>query len=91
MKIYRDGKAIELTAEEVRSAHMEFELECMLEDINSIYAQDEYDYELSDKEMREVAYLSIHNLNHNDSYYEQYWDTANHTLFEYINEKIKEA
>lgn len=85
MKIIRDGKEFELTFSELMSAHKEYELDCMIEDVKSQYAQDEYDVELTDKQIEEVAILALHNLGKNDSYFESYWMSVEYTLNDYIN------
>lgn len=85
MKIYRDGKEFELTFNELMSAHEEYELDCMIEDVKSQYAQDEYDVELTDKQIEEVASLALHNLGKNDSYFESYWMSVEYILNDYIN------
>lgn len=85
MKIFRDGKEFELTFSELMSAHEEYELDCMIEDVKSQYAQDEYDVELTDKQIEEVASLALHNLGKNDSYFESYWMSVEYTLNDYIN------
>lgn len=85
MKIFRDGKEFELTFSELMSAHEEYELDCMIEDVKSQYAQDEYDVELTDKQIEEVASLALHNLSKNDNYFESYWMSVEYTLNDYIN------
>lgn len=85
MKIYRDGKEFELTFSELMSAHEEYELDCMIEDVKSQYERDGYDVELTEKQIEKVASLALHNLGKNDSYFESYWMSVEYTLGDYIN------
>lgn len=85
MKIHRDGKEYELTFSELMSAHEEYELDCMIEDVKSQYERDEYNVELTDEQIEEVASLALHNLGKNDSYFECYWMSVDYTLGDYIN------
>lgn len=85
MKIYRDGKEIELTFSEMIQAHEEYEFDCMIADVKSKYEQGEYDVDLSDKQIEEVASSALHNLGKNDSYYEAYWMSVEYTLDDYID------
>ena len=85
MKIFRDGKEFELTFSELMSAHEEYELDCMIEDVKSKYADEEHDVELSEDQIREVAIDALHNLGKNDSYFESYWMSVEYTLNDYIN------
>ena len=85
MKIYRDGKEFELTFSELISAHEEYELDCMVEDVKSQYEQGEYDVELSEEQIEEVASFALHNLGKNDSYFEAYWMSVEYTLDDYID------
>lgn len=73
MKIYRDGKEYELTFSELIQAHKEYELDCMIEDVKDRYAQGEYDVDLSDEQIEDIAMFAVHNLSKNDSYFEAYW------------------
>ena len=85
MVIYRDGQAIELTLSELIQAHEEYELDCMVEDVRSCYAQGDYDIELSEDDIGEVAGFALHNLSKNDGYYDSYWMSVEYTLDNYIN------
>lgn len=85
MKIYRDGKEYELTFSELMSAHEEYELDCMIEDVKNQYERDGYDVGLTDEQIKEVASLALHNLGKNDSYFESYWMSVEYTLGDYIN------
>jgi hypothetical protein len=85
MKIYRDGKEFELTLSELMSAHEEYELDCMVEDVKSQYERDGHEVELTDQQIEEVANLALHNLGKNDSYFESYWMSVEYTLGDYIN------
>ena len=57
MKIYRDGKEIELTFSEMIQANEEYKLDCMIEDVKSILESGARDIELSDEQIKEVAVL----------------------------------
>ena len=85
MKIYRDGKEIELTFSEMIQANEEYNLDCMIEDIDSILGSEERDVELSNEQIKEVAMLAVHNLDKNDSHFEAYWASVEYTLDDYIN------
>lgn len=84
MKIYRDGKEFELTFSEMIQAHEEYELDCMVEDVRSKYEEGDYDVELSEDDISEVAGFALHNLSKNDSYFEAYWMSVEYTLYNYI-------
>lgn len=86
MKIYRDGKEFELTFTEIIQAHEEYELECAMDDVESIYEQGEYGVDLSDEQIKDVARRALRNLNKNDSYYESYWLTVEYTLDQYVKD-----
>lgn len=85
MKIFRDGKEFELTFSELLSAHKEYEFDCMVEDVKSQYEQGEYDVNLSEEQIKEVADYALRTLNKNEGYYESYWMTVEYTLDDYIN------
>ena len=72
MKIIRDGKEFELTFSELMRAHEEYELNGMIEDVKSTYDQGEYDVELSEEQIEEIAMFALHNLGKNDGYMESY-------------------
>lgn len=84
MKIYRDGKEYELTFSEMIQAHEEYELDCMIEDVKGQYTQGEYDIELTEEQIEEVAMFALNNLSKNDSYFEAYWMSVEYTLDNYI-------
>lgn len=85
MKIIRGGKEFELTFSEILRAHEEYELDCMVEDVKNQYEQGEYDIELSEEQIKEVASFALHNLGKNDSYFEAYWMSVEYTLNDYID------
>lgn len=85
MKIFRDGKEFELTFSELLNAHKEYEFDCMIEDVKNQYEQGEYDIELSEEQIKEVADYALRTLNKNEGYYESYWMTVEYTLDDYIN------
>jgi hypothetical protein len=85
MKIFRDGKELELTFSELISAHEEYKLDCMIADVKSKYEDEGHDVELSDDQIREIAIDALHNLSKNDSYFESYWMSVEYTLNDYIN------
>lgn len=85
MKIIRDGKEFELTFSELMQAHEEYELDCMIADVNEKYEDGEYDVELTDKQIEQIASLALHNLGKNDSYFEAYWASVECTLEDYID------
>jgi hypothetical protein len=85
MKIIRDGKEYELTFSEMIRANEEYKLDCMIEDVKSQYEQGEYDVELSEEQIEEVAMFALGALSKNDSYYEAYWMSVEYTLDDYID------
>ena len=85
MKIYRDGKEIELTFSEMIQAHNEYEFDCMIADVKSVLESGMRDITLSDKQIEEVASSALHNLGKNDGYYEAYWMSVEYTLDYYID------
>lgn len=85
MIIYRDGQAIELTFSEMIRAHEEYELDCMIQDVKSVYEQGEYDVELSEEDIGEVAMFALHNLSKNDGYYDSYWGSVQYTLDSFVD------
>ena len=85
MKIYRDGKEFELTFSEMIQANEEYKLDCMIEDVKGQYAQGEYDVELTEDQIEEVAMFAVNNLSKNDSYFEAYWMSVEYTLDDYID------
>ena len=85
MKIFRNGEAFELTFTELIQAHEEYELNCMIEDVKYRYAQGEYDVDLSDEQIEDIAMFAVHNLSKNDSYFEAYWMSVQYTLDDYID------
>lgn len=89
MKIIRDGQEFELTWSEIEQAHQEYKLDCMIEDVENVYEQGEYDIDLSEEQLKEIAEMASHNLGKNDGYYESYWMSVECTLDQYIDEKCK--
>lgn len=85
MKIIRDGKEFELTFSEMMQANEAYELNCMIEDVKNCYSQGEYDVDLSEDDLSEVASFALRNLSKNDSYFEAYWVSVEDTLNNYIN------
>lgn len=85
MIIYRDGQAIELTFSEMIRAHEEYEFDCMIQDVKSIYEQGEYDVELSEEDIGEIASFALHNLSKNDGYYDSYWGSVQYTLDNFVD------
>lgn len=85
MKIIRDGKEFELTFSEMMQAYEEYEFDCMIEDVKSKYEDGEYDVELTEKQIEEVAGLALHNLGKNDNYFDAYWMSVECTLDDYID------
>lgn len=85
MKIFRNGEEFELTFSELMSAHEEYELDCMIEDVKSLLESGTRETELSEEQICEVANNALHNLGKNDSYYEAYWMSVEYTLDDYID------
>ena len=84
MKIYRDSKEIELTAEELRMAYLEKDMDYIKEDIMS---QDESgDFGFDDSDFEIIADRFKRALEHCDGYWEYYWEVMNYVINEYIKE-----
>jgi hypothetical protein len=84
MKIYRNGIEIELTAEELRMAYLEKDMDYIKEDISS---QDESgDFGFDDSDFEIIADRFKHALEHCDGYWEYYWEVMNYVINEYIRE-----
>ena len=86
MKIYRDGKEIELTAEELRMAYEEKHLEYFAEDVKGVVASMECEENFDDGDYDELAYRFDRALGRNDSYWDGYWGTLEYVIEEYIKE-----
>ena len=83
MKIFRDGKEYELTFSEMIQANEEYKLDCMIEDVRG--KLENYDVELSEEQIKEIAQIALHNISKNDSYFEAYWMSVEYTLDDYID------
>ena len=84
MKIYRDGKEIELTQEELRQAYLEKDMEYIKEDIMSCFNSDDLSFDDSDFEI--IADRFKRALEHSDGYWDHYWGNMNYVIQEYIRE-----
>ena len=82
MKIYRDGKEIELTWEECRQAYNELDKEYKAEDLRGKLEDMEIELEVTDKLIERFD----HALGNNDGYWESYWLTAEYVIEEYVRE-----
>lgn len=83
MIIYRDGQAIELTAEECRKAYDELDREYHREDVCS--QLELLEIELDDVD--EIVDRVDHALGNNDGYWDSYWCTVEYVIEEYMKEK----
>ena len=86
MKIYRDGKAIELTTEELRMAYEEKNLEYFTEDAKSSAEGMELEEDFDESDYNELAWRFEKALGRNDSYWDSYWCTMENVIEEYIEE-----
>ena len=86
MKIYRDGIAIELTAEELRMAYEEKNHEYFTEDVKGSVESMEIEEEFDESDYKELAWRFEHALGRNDSYWDSYWCTMAYVIEEYIKE-----
>lgn len=86
MKIYRDGKEIELTAEELRMAYEEKHMEYFVADVKGCAEGMEVEEELDDSDYNELAYRFDRALGRNDSYWDSYWCAMENVIEEYIEE-----
>lgn len=82
MIIYRDGQAIELTAEECRKAYDELDREYKKEDIRSELEKMEVELDVTDELINRVD----HALGNNDGYWDYYWCTIEYVIEDYIKE-----
>lgn len=84
MNIYRDGKEIELTADELRRAYLEKDMDYLKEDILS---QDEAgDFNFDDSDLEVIADRFKRALERCDGYWEYYWEVMNYVINDYIRE-----
>lgn len=82
MKIYRNGIEIELTAEEIRQAHDEYNISCKMEDVVGKFDElypDSY-FKIDEKLQRSLANEVEDALGKNDIYYEAYWTSVENVL-----------
>lgn len=90
MKIKREinGQTLEfeLTFSELTAAYDEYNLDGALADMKDIYEQSDVDVKFSEESLKKLTRQALHNLSKNDSYFEAYWETFNHTFDTYINE-----
>lgn len=83
MKIYRDGKEIELTNEECRKIYDELDREYRKEDILGKLEDMELELDVTDELIDRVDHV----LGNNDGYWESYWLTIEYVIEEYMKEK----
>ena len=86
MKIYRDGKEFELTAEETRMAYEEKHLGYFVEDVEGCAESMELEEEFNEIDYNELARRVDRALGCNDSYWDSYWRTIENVIEEYIKE-----
>lgn len=85
MTIYRDGKAIELTTQELRQAYVEMRKEYTKEDIISCY-DSEYDYRDFTNDELDCMYEKFEDyLDKNECYYDAYWNVIDMVIKEFLN------
>ena len=84
MVIERDGFPVELTAQELREAYEEYQLNCMKEDIRSIIEQREDADDCSDDTVTRLAEKALHALSKNDAYFEAFWYNAEDVVADYF-------
>ena len=83
MKIYRDGKEIELTRGECWQIYNWLDREYKKEDLQGKIEEMEVGLEVTD----ELIERFDNALGNNDGYWESYWLTAEYVIEEYIKEK----
>ena len=86
MKIYRDGKEIELTAEELRMAYEERLIECYASDAKSRVEDMEFECNFTEIDYKNIAQRLERALGRNDSYWEDFWCTMDAVIEMYIEE-----
>ena len=96
MIIKRNGMEIELTAEELRKAYDEYELQCYIEDVISVLEQDEDDDYFSEEDLHNtetmcaIAKRISYALSLQDGYWEEYWCAVGVAIEEYIKKHPRE-
>lgn len=96
MTINRNGMEIELTAEELRKAYDEYELQCRVEDVLSAITQDDFDEYFSDDDLEneKIMHYIANNISDilcgYDAYWDIYWSVVVEAVDEYIKEHSKE-
>lgn len=86
MVIERDGFPVELTAQELREAYEEHQLNCMKEDIRSTIEQNENANDCSDKTVTYLAEQALYALSKNDAYFEAFWYTVEDVVADYFKD-----
>ena len=90
MKIIRNGREFELTAEEMRQAYEEKQREYYIDDIGN-QVREVYEIEPcaddSNINLWELARRFDLALSNNDSYWDSYWCTMEYGMEEYLEEK----
>ena len=86
MKIYRDGKEIELTLAELREAYEEKHFEYFMEDVKGSVEDMDLENEFDVSDYGELAWRFDKALGRNDSYWDSYWRTLENVIEEYIRE-----
>lgn len=84
MKIYRDGKEIELTAEELRMAYEEKKLEHTNEDV--VTKANEMHIDLVDADVIAITERFERALGKHDTFWDCYWCTMENVIEEYVEE-----
>ena len=77
-RIVRDGKVYELTRTEAYDAYREIEKELLIEDIR--IRAEENEISLANVDIEDVVHNAQRSLDHNDCYWECYWQSVEHAL-----------
>lgn len=85
MIIYRDGKAIELTWQEIRDAHDEYATNGAKEDIKT--QAEAMEVEIPTEALDELAHRLDNVVGDDDGYWDSYWCDVEYVIREYLKER----
>ena len=85
MIIYRDGKAIELTWQEIREAYDEWATDGAKEDIKVI--AEDMEIAIPTEALDELAHRLDNVVGNDDGYWDSYWCDVEYVIKEYMEEK----
>ena len=85
MTIYRDGKAIELTQQELRDAYDKYATDGAKEDIKT--TAENMDVDIPEEVLDELAHRLDNVVGNDDGYWDSYWCDVEYVIREYLKER----